>query len=294
MPRGAEERCGNAHPLRLDSVDMDSRLRALCELSVPEAREYGGRHEYDGLVQDLSPAGVRRDLALVGGDADTTPYPDHHDEVQTSAHEDYARVVYGELELHRRNPLYHLGNLDLACYDREYALALERAAAKQRHLAAWPDAVDAAVWSLDSVSAIVATSLLPATHGLADGITAEDKSLWTRRCSDAPAKLGASTLQRLLSTSKAMPINLGELIQLADSERDRLKAMLAEGCQQLAPGVPTQEVLRRCVSDHPSATTVVAEAHTLSDHHTRGHSRALQSLAGAATRGKSGAATPPQ
>ena len=35
---------------------MDARLRALCDLNVPTAREFNGRHEYDGIVQDLSPA----------------------------------------------------------------------------------------------------------------------------------------------------------------------------------------------------------------------------------------------
>ena len=37
---------------------MDARVRALCDLLVPTVRESAGRHEYDGVVQDLSPAGV--------------------------------------------------------------------------------------------------------------------------------------------------------------------------------------------------------------------------------------------
>jgi len=37
--------------------DLDPRVRAVCDLNVAEAREYGGRHEYDGIPQDLSPAG---------------------------------------------------------------------------------------------------------------------------------------------------------------------------------------------------------------------------------------------
>ena len=39
---------------------MDARLRALADLSVPEVREYAGRHEYDGRLQDLSPGSVAR------------------------------------------------------------------------------------------------------------------------------------------------------------------------------------------------------------------------------------------
>ncbi len=34
--------------------------------------------------------------------------------------EEGLRAQFGELELHRGNPLYHLSNLDLACYDRDY------------------------------------------------------------------------------------------------------------------------------------------------------------------------------
>ena len=65
----------------------------------------------------------------------------------------------GELELYRRNPLIHLGGLDLACYDREYAPQASVTRARLAQLAAWPQAVDAAVASLDQVSAPVATAL---------------------------------------------------------------------------------------------------------------------------------------
>ena len=39
--------------------DLSPRLRAVCDLDVAEVREYSGRHEYDGRIQDLSPDGVR-------------------------------------------------------------------------------------------------------------------------------------------------------------------------------------------------------------------------------------------
>src|SRR5215211_6585231 len=103
---------------------MDKRLRALCGLSVPNAREYAGRHEYDGEIQDLSPGGVAAGLAALGGPA----YDDPYDEALALAKEDEARAVYGELALHRSNPLLHVANLDLACYDRDYAREPERAA----------------------------------------------------------------------------------------------------------------------------------------------------------------------
>src|SRR5918994_859864 len=117
---------------------MNQRLRALCDLSMSSVREYIGRHEYDGRVEDLSPEGVRAALARLGG----PPEDDQHDEAQLAAFERLARLELGELELHRANPLYHVAALDVSCYDREYAPATERAEARRRHLAAWPDAVE--------------------------------------------------------------------------------------------------------------------------------------------------------
>ena len=43
--------------------DLFPRLRSVCDLDVAEMREYSGRHEYDGMIQDLSAGGVRAGLA---------------------------------------------------------------------------------------------------------------------------------------------------------------------------------------------------------------------------------------
>jgi hypothetical protein len=277
---------------------MNQRLRALCDLAVASAREYVGRHEYDGVVQDLSPEGVRAGLARLGG----PPEPDPHDEAHLATFEAQARLELGELELYRSNPLYHLGELDLSCYEREYAPAEQRAEARRRHLAAWPDAVDAAVAALDRVSAPVAEALLPAVRGLASGLEGsgepgtgapenrgsgepgtgapEDRdpadplaerglaaharlvAHVERAAANGPpdAALGRATLERLLSTSEALPLNLGRLEERADAERDRLRALLDEACARIAPGRPTAEVVAGLLADHPDADGVLAEA----------------------------------
>ena len=158
-------------------MDLSPRVRAVCDLDVAEAREFAGRHEYDGKMQDLSPAGVRAGLArLEEARAGGEPLPDPHDEAHLSAARGAeARSFYGELELHRRNPILHLGELDLSCYDREYAPRQERDAARAEHLAAWPQAADAAVESLDQVSAPVAEALLGGIRGLAAGARPRDE-----------------------------------------------------------------------------------------------------------------------
>jgi hypothetical protein len=250
---------------------MNERLRALCDLSVASSREYVGLHEYDGVVQDLSPAGVRAGLARLGG----PPQPDPHDEAHLAAFEAQARLELGELEWHRANPLYHVGELDLSCYDRDYAPAEERAAARRRHLGAWPDVVDAAVEALDRVTAPVATALLPAVRGLATGVDGADPvggqalaaharlvAHVQRAAAEGPADpaLGRAVLQRVLSTSEAIDVDLGRLEERADAERDRLRAMLDEACGRIAPGRPTGAVVAGLLADHPDSGGVLAEA----------------------------------
>ena len=153
--------------------DLSARLRAVCDLDIAEVREYSGRHEYDGVIQDLSPAGVRRGLAALAEAASAgEAMDDAHDEAHLAAFEDLTRVTFADLELHRRNPLLHLGGLDLASYDRDYGPAEDRDRAKLAQLAAWPEAIDAAVAALDRVSAPVAQALAAGIGGLPAGIPA--------------------------------------------------------------------------------------------------------------------------
>ena len=150
--------------------ELGPRVRAVCDLNVAEAREYAGRHEYDGVPQDLSQDGVTAGLARLAVAHERRPaVADVHDEAHLRAFEDLQRVVFADLELHRCNPIYHLSELDLACYDKDYAPAAERQAARAAHLAAWPTVIDAAIASLDAVAAPVAASLLGGIRGLAAG-----------------------------------------------------------------------------------------------------------------------------
>jgi hypothetical protein len=257
---------------------MNQRLRALCDLSMGSVREYVGRHEYDGRVEDLSPEGVRAGLARVGGPSQ--PEQDPHDEAQLAAFERLARLELGELELYRSNPLYHIAALDVSCYDRDYAPEAERAEARRRHLAAWPDAVDAAVTALDRVAAPVAEALLPAARGLTAGLAEAGADPVVERALEAHKRLaahleaaadgghrdtalGRGPLERLLGAGEALEVDLGRLEERADAERDRLQAMLEEACGRLAPGRPTAEVVAGLLEDHPDAGGVLREAEAM-------------------------------
>ena len=253
---------------------MDHRLRAVCDLSIPWVREGAGRHEYDGQVQDLSPEGVRRGLAALGeGDRLADPF----DEAFLATFEADLRLQLGELEVHRRSPLPHLDNLDVSGYDRDYAPLLDREAAKRAHLAHWPDAVQAALASLDAVPAPVAQALLPAVRGLTAGLAPGsgdpvienalaaharlvDRIAHLAEHGDPNTALGGDTLARVMGVPEALEVDLDALAARADTERDRLADMLTEACAKIAPGRPVAEVVPKLLADHPDADGVLAEA----------------------------------
>src|ERR1700756_1104235 len=105
--------------------ELDMRVRAVCDLNVAEAREYGGRHEYDGGPQDLLLDGGAAGLArLAGGGGGGGPR----------------------------------GTPPRACPDRDPAPGGEPHAPRAAQLASWPGVIDAAIGSLDSVPSPVAAS----------------------------------------------------------------------------------------------------------------------------------------
>jgi hypothetical protein len=263
--------------------ELDQRVRAVCELNVAEAREYGGRHEYDGRPQDLSPDGVSAGLARLAVARAAGPVQaDPHDEAHLRAFEDLQRVVYGDLAMHRRNPMLHLGELDLACYDKDYAPEADRRAARAAHLAAWPVVIEAAIGALDLVSAPVAAALLGGIRGLAAGIPADaDPAAKAAALAahqrlvahierlaesgDPDPALGAAGLAALLSTAEAIEVDLGSLAARADAERDRLSGLLAAATALIDPARAPLDVARDLVKDHPDRAGVIKAAQYLTE-----------------------------
>jgi hypothetical protein len=259
-------------------ADTHPRLRAVWDLSVAEVREYAGRHEYDGSIQDLSSDGVRAGLrALANAASAGGRLDDEYDESHLAIFERAAQVRFGELELHRSNPYLHIGNMDLACYDREYASQEERDLARATHLAAWPDAVDAAIATLDAVPAPVAQALTGAARGLAAGIAGHAdheiraaalaaharlvSHLVQAGAAGSPdAALGGDALAALMGSAEGLEVDLARLAERADAERDRLSRRLAESCAQVDPGRPALEVARDLVRQHPDADGVIEAA----------------------------------
>ena len=113
-----------------------------------------------------SAAGLAR---LAAARADGERLADPHDEAHLAAAEDLQRVTFAELELHRRNPILHLAELDLARYDRDYAPQPNGPRPGPSTWPRWPRVVDAAIESLDQVSSPVAQALLDGAGGSPPG-----------------------------------------------------------------------------------------------------------------------------
>ena len=252
----------------------DRRLRAVWDVMVPVIRELAGVHEYDGVVMDLSPSGRKAALARLGPASPGERLADRHDESHLRAAEQAARAE-AEAEVLQWNPLPHIENLDLSCYDREYAPEPQRRRAREAHLARWPEAVDASLESLRAVPAPVAGALDGAVRGLAEGINGatdvEVAALKAHgrllgRIQDAAASgnpdasLGGTVLARLLGPAESMSVDLGRLEERADQERDRLGTRLDEACERLSPGVPPARLVRELLRDHPGEEGIYAAA----------------------------------
>ncbi|WP_086825034.1 DUF885 family protein [Allokutzneria sp. NRRL B-24872] len=249
-----------------------SRLRALCDLDTASAREVAGRHEYDGRVQDLSLAGVAGALDALGVGP---PCADPHDEARLRIAEEAARVRFGELELHRRDPMVHVRNLDLTDYARSYAPIEQRLAAREEHVRAWPDAVSAAIQALDDVAAPVAAAAIPVAEGLANSLGPQDErargalSRLLSHLHDAAGSgkqdfgMGATGLTRLLASAEGVDVDLGQLEERADSERGRLRELLTESCHRIDAKAPVADTMRVLALDRPEPHELVDEVRAL-------------------------------
>ena len=260
----------------------DRRLKAVWDVNVPVIRELAGVHDYDGVVMDLSPSGRKAALERLGPSSPGERLTNHHDESHLCAAEQAARAE-AEAEILRWNPLPHIQNLDVSCYDREYAPEPQRRRAREAHLARWPGAVDASLESLQAVPAPVAGALAGAVRGLAEGINgttdvevaalAAHGRLLGRiqeaaAAGNPDASLGATALARLLGSAESMPVDLGHLEERADAERDRLRARLDEACERLSPGVTPARLVPRLLRDHPGEEGIYAAARETIDEAT--------------------------
>jgi hypothetical protein len=222
------------------------RLRTLCDLNLSEAREHWGRHEYDGEVQDLSPAGVQLGLSALGG----APLADRHDEAHVMAFEAAARAKFDVCQWHRWNPLSHLENLDLSCYEREYADAGYRRTVREQHLRQWPDAVRSSLSAMDAVPRAVAKVALGPARALAEQVGVDGEAtdaalkahgLLVRHLEEAAESgpvdhpVDDQRLGVLMFGGELLDMDLSRLAERADVERLRVLEQLAAACSRLQP-----------------------------------------------------------
>lgn len=262
---------------------LHPRVRAVADLSMAEVREGAGRHEYDGQVQDLSSDGVARGLAALGGsdsDGSSAPLPDPIEEQHLAVHERLARTTFTTLRAHRTNPLVHLSALDLSDYERDYAPLADREQARAAHLAAWPDAVDVAIATLDEVSAPVAVSLRSAVAGLGAALRPEDGELGRRaeasvarlvahidaaaQSGPPDAAIGRAALEELMTVGELIPFDTTVVAERAERERERLHDLLRDGLARLGRTGTSAVEVAALLADHPTGEEVLEEARELS------------------------------
>src|SRR5581483_10706933 len=77
---------------------------------------------------------------------------------------------------------------------------------------------------------------------------------------DPDAALGGAALTALMSSAEATRVDLGRLAEQADAERDRLHALLADGCARVDAGRPALDVARELVRDHSDGAGVMEAA----------------------------------
>lgn len=257
---------------------LDGRLRAVCDMDAAFLREYSGLHEeYDGRIIDLSPSGVRANLAHLGG----VPLSDAHDEAQLAATENAMRVRFGLVEQHRRDPWVHLEALDLSQYERPYAPESERMHARREHLRQWPDLVDNALASLDLVAAPVAAMFTKAAQGIADSVAAdgfdgERAQVAATKLADhlatlaadesrADLYLGEHMLTSLLGCEDLVEVNLTALVDHAEQERERLGELLVDALGRLGFGGGTAAGIRTLQDEHGDFDDVRAQTQAAVD-----------------------------
>jgi Bacterial protein of unknown function (DUF885) len=258
-------------------TELPARVRAVAEARLAFSREYSGLHEFDGQIQDLSPDGVRKTLGRLGG----PPMSDPLDEATVAGAEASLRTRLGDLELHRRDPFLHIEALDLTSYERDYAPAADRMQARSRHLAQWPDAIDAAISSLVSVPAGVAVAFLGSVRGLRSAIRPADGDVGTTAAAaldrlidhlahyaalpETAAGLGAERLIALLGCADGISVDLEQLAARTAAEKLRANELLRDACERIEPGEPVAEVVRNELTRHGTFPEIVDSAQRLVD-----------------------------
>jgi hypothetical protein len=258
-------------------TEIPARVKAVTEARLAFSREYSGLHEFDGQIQDLSPEGVRKSLSRLGGPA----LSDHLDDATVAGAEASLRTRLGDLELHRRDPFLHVEALDLTSYERDYAPAADRMKARRLHLTHWPDAIDAAISSLDRVPARVAAAFLGSVRGLRTAIRPDDGDVGTKAAAaldrlvhhlawlagrpDTAEGLGAERLVALLGCADGITVDLDQLAARTAAERVRLNELLRDACARIAPSEPVGAVVRDRLTRHGTFPEIVQSAQRLVD-----------------------------
>ncbi len=255
-----------------------------------------GLHKYDGLLPDLTPAGIADQIKLLERDRDallrfdtTQLTPTQRIERDVLLVELRSRLFQlVDLDVYRTNPMSYLAKINLDAYIiRDYAPAPTRAAAVIKLCTALPAFLEQARKNLVSPMPRpwLDTALLQAKghlefadkdvrtafpnqadiHPALDSCKAalaEQVAWLTKQVPTGTQSfaLGTATFLRMLSETQGVEMDLGRLTAIAEADLRRNLAALDEAAKAIDPKHTTKEVVAAMAADRPTSATVIALA----------------------------------
>lgn len=254
-----------------------------------------GDHRFDGVVADVSAGAIGARLEEIDRQLRILTEPDHltadqdvdrralQAQLQTSAFE------LRELQLHRRDPMFYAGGLELDVspyIKRNYAPLPERLHGLRRHLDAFAGYLEAARANLDAAlprpNLEIALQALDGTVAFLnkevraaaqdDGPTLAateraavlvgDFSAWLRtrqpQAHDDYA-LGQDRFLRYLKTRELIDRDLATLERMARDDLERNTARAVEVAERVAPGEGIAGAVRALEAHHPSVPSMIED-----------------------------------
>lgn len=270
----------------------------------PNAAVYQGKHQYDGLLPDWSPAGLAAQTAFL-----ETTIEDAEAFTGLSAQEQFERdylvhVAQGQLffiddtEFPYKNPAFYVGGLDPNVYiARPYADATTRMKAFIKYAENVPAAAAQikrnlklplpetfvkygqagfggfADYYTGDAKAAFASVNDPALQAQFDSATAKASAamsdlsdyVGSRPGTKGGFAIGGANFSKMILTNEGVDTPLTELEAIGEADLGRNQAALREACGQFAPGATIPDCIAKMASDKPEGGPVAGARRQLPD-----------------------------
>ena len=275
---------------------VDGASAALWNLDPGEA-VYLGKHEYDGIVPELTEEAVGAQLQRLRllkerlGSLDSLDADQQMDRLQLTAAVDTALISWEQIRGWRVNPMTPIPMLDITLYlTRDYAPLGHRAEQAAAVLEQAPRLLDQARACLEgSIPRVFGEWAIRLATGMADSLEADlpnqvaddpfvaclvmgeaaiaidalrDYAAWVEHdlLPDAVEEfaVGGEVLEAMLHQGELVDMDLDRLLEIGDADLQANLDALHSAAAQIEPGVPAREVYERHVASvHASADDLI-------------------------------------